>query len=184
MKNHQRLFCVLTAAVVFSLQNVAQSVDVKSLDADGFFPKDERQMEDPFTEEEGKDELGITITGHYGEPGFDARPVTKLTEVQMLFKRELVNLKRDTTAIGARLGLTIFMGILIGIIFLDVAESDRTNFSVSHWLRLATCRICFISSVFSDNISHTECSKHVRRPNHDLDDGYVWHGAASFARLP
>jgi hypothetical protein len=131
--------CVLTAAVYLLCQNVAQSVDQKTLDADGFFPKDERQMEDPFTEEEGKDELGITITGHYGEPGFDARPVTMLTEVKLLFKRELMNLRRDTTAVGSRLGLTIFLGVLIGVIFLDVAGSDRVNFSVSHWLRLATC---------------------------------------------
>lgn len=111
------------------IMNVAQSVDEKTLDADGFFPKDERQMEDPFTEEEGKDDLGITITGHYAEPGFDARRVGALTQVKMLFKRELLNLKRDTTAIGSRMGLTIFLGVLIGVIFLDVGQSDRADFS-------------------------------------------------------
>lgn len=146
------IICVLTSAVYLFFQNVAQSVDEKTLDADGFFPKDERQMEAPFTEEEGKDDLGITITGHYGEPGFDARRVTMLTEVKLLFKRELMNLRRDTTAIGSRLGLTIFLGVLIGVIFFNVAESDRTNFSVSPWLRIATCRmICTalpLSNVF------------------------------------
>jgi hypothetical protein len=111
------------------IMNVAQSVDEKTLDADGFFPKDERRMEDPFTEEEGKDDLGITITGHYAEPGFDARRVGGLTQVKMLFKRELLNLKRDTTAIGSRMGLTIFLGVLIGIIFLDVGETNRADFS-------------------------------------------------------
>jgi hypothetical protein len=109
--------------------NVAQAVDEKTLDADGFFPKDERKMADPFTEGEGKDELGITITGHFDEPGFDDRRFGALTQVKMLFQRELVNLKRDTTAIGSRMGLTIFLGVLIGVIFLDVGETDRANFS-------------------------------------------------------
>jgi hypothetical protein len=44
--------------------------------------------------------------------------------VKLLFKREVNNLVRDTTALKARFGLTIFLGILIGIIFLDVGNSD------------------------------------------------------------
>jgi ABC-type multidrug transport system ATPase subunit len=109
------------------IMNVAQSVDVEQLDKDGFFPKDDRDMAEPFTEEEGKDELGITITGHPAEEHWDTRRVTMLTEVRMLFQRELTNLMRDTVAVGSRFGLTIFLGILIGIIFLNVGETDRSE---------------------------------------------------------
>jgi hypothetical protein len=39
-------------------------------------------------EEEGKDELRITITGQYGELlGFDARRVGALTQVKIIFQR-------------------------------------------------------------------------------------------------
>lgn len=110
---------------------VAQSQDNKQLESDGFFPKDERPFEAPFTEAEGKDELGITITGHYADPTFDDTPVSYFTEVKMLFTREFKNLTRDTTAIGSRMGISIFMGILIGVIFLKVAETDRAVISVS-----------------------------------------------------
>jgi len=112
------------------IMQVAQSQDIKQLEADGFFPKDERPFEAPFTDEEGKDELGITITGHYADPAFDDRPVSYFTEVRMLFMRELKNLARDPTALGSRMGISIFMGILIGVIFLNVAETDRTIPSV------------------------------------------------------
>jgi ABC-type multidrug transport system permease subunit len=111
------------------IMTVAQSQDNKQLESDGFFPKDERPFEAPFTEAEGKDELGITITGHYADPTFDDTPVSYFTEVKMLFTREFKNLTRDTTAIGSRMGISIFMGILIGVIFLKVAETDRAVIS-------------------------------------------------------
>jgi ABC-2 type transporter len=37
------------------------------------------------------------------------------------------NLKRDVTAVGARFGLTTFLGTLIGIIFLNVGATDPSN---------------------------------------------------------
>lgn len=128
---------------------VAQSEDIKQLEADGFFPKDDRPFEDPFTHEEGKDELGITITGRYADPAFDDTPVSYFTEVRMLFGRELKNLTRDTTAIGSRMGISIFMGVLIGVIFLNVAETDRTVQSVS---------LAFIHDWISAHLSHASLS--------------------------
>jgi len=111
-------------------QNVAQSVPLQELDEHGFFPKDERDMGEAFEPEEGKDALGITITTRFsirgGDVEYDEKPPGMLTQVGMLFKREIKNLYRDTTAIGARFGLTIFLGILIGIIFLKVGETDSS----------------------------------------------------------
>lgn len=107
------------------IMNVAQATEIKQLDEDGFFPKDEREMGEAFEAEDGKDALGITITGHQSEVDFDDRPVSFLTQVSLLFRRELNNLKRDTVAVASRFGLSIFLGILIGVIFFEVGETDR-----------------------------------------------------------
>jgi ABC-2 type transporter len=105
---------------------VAQSVSIEELDAHGFFPTDDRKMGDAFSPEDGKDALGITITRRpkAGESFVDERRPGMTTQISLLFKREILNLRRDTTAVGARFGLTIFLGTLIGIIFLDVGRSD------------------------------------------------------------
>jgi len=108
------------------IMNVAQSVEFKQLDAEGFFPEDSRQMEEAFDGDgvDGKDALGITLTRRHQEGALDLRPVGMGTEIQLLFGREVSNLKRDVTALGARFGLSVFLGLLIGVIFLDVGEQD------------------------------------------------------------
>ncbi|KAG7371928.1 ABC transporter [Nitzschia inconspicua] len=110
------------------IMNVAQANTMQKLDEDGFFPKDTRDLPEPFAETvEGKDELGITLTEHHLEKDFDARPPGVFTQVRMLFTREIKNIKRDTAAVGARFGLTIFLGILIGLIFRNVGKADPSQ---------------------------------------------------------
>jgi hypothetical protein len=96
------------------------------LDAAGLFPKDTRDIGDAFVADSGKDALGITITRRSGkgENFYDDKPPGMPTELKLLFRREFRNLVRDTTALGARFGITIFLGVLIGTIFLDVGNSD------------------------------------------------------------
>jgi hypothetical protein len=111
--------------------NVAQATDIAQLDKDGFFPQDEREMGDPFEPGEGKDALGITLTGRWAtEEEKQMMPPGFLVQTGLLFERELNNLRRDVVAVGARFGLTIFLSVLVGTIFWDVAGSDmsdRTN---------------------------------------------------------
>jgi hypothetical protein len=100
---------------------------VKTLNEQGFFPQDHRDMGEAFTPEDGKDELGITITKRSKVAATsDLRPPGMLVQTKLLFNREIMNLQRDVTALGARFGLTIFLGTLIGIIFLDVGSSDSS----------------------------------------------------------
>ena len=115
------------------IMNVAQAVDLKQLDDDGFFPADERPYEDAFNgdTEEGRDALGITITGRHADDEYDTSPVGQLTQISMLFNRELVNLKRDTASVGGRFGFTAFLAILVGVIFLDVGAQDLSQGKVS-----------------------------------------------------
>ena len=106
-------------------------------------------MGDAFFPEDGKDALGITIAKRpkHGENIADERPPGMITQTSLLFNREIMNLRRDTTALGARFGLTIFLGTLIGIIFLDVGRSDpaiQSNIQ-SHF---GACLIVLLSSMF------------------------------------
>jgi ABC-2 type transporter len=111
---------------VAHVQNVAQSVPIEELESLGFFPKDERHMGEAFTPEDGKDALGITITRHKVAGMADERPPGLLTQTSMLYTREFHNLGRDTGALAARFGITIFLGTLIGIIFYQVGDTDPT----------------------------------------------------------
>lgn len=108
------------------IMQVAQSVTMEQLNKDGFFPKDDRDIGDAFSgHEDGKDSLGITITTREADSGNrdDSQPGMG-TQISMLFNRELRNLKRDKMALGARLGLTTFLSLLVGVIFLGVGEED------------------------------------------------------------
>lgn len=119
------------------IMSVAQSVSMDELNADGFFPKDERDIGDAFEAEEGKDVLGMTVTRRY--PGghrtddskSDERTPGIATQISMLFTRELMNMKRDVTPLIARFGLTTFLGVLVGIIFLDVGQESRGTYPVT-----------------------------------------------------
>lgn len=107
------------------IMQVAQSVSLEQLNKDGFFPKDTRDIGDAFSgHEEGKDALGITITTRDANSEEDDPQPGMGTQIQMLFNRELRNLKRDKMALGARLGLTTFLSLLVGVIFLGVGKED------------------------------------------------------------
>ncbi|KAL3922583.1 MAG: hypothetical protein SGILL_002124 [Bacillariaceae sp.] len=113
------------------IMNVAQANPIEQLDENGFFPKDVRDLPEPFVDPmDGKDELGITLTEHHIKGDVDDRPPNMCVQVGMLFKRELRNIRRDTAAVGARFGLTAFLGLLIGLIFKDVGEQDSNLNSI------------------------------------------------------
>jgi hypothetical protein len=105
--------------------NVAQANPMDQLEEDGFFPPDERKLPEPFVEAAaGKDELGITLTEHHLAEDYDDTPPGIPTQLHMLFTRELKNISRDTASVGARFGLTIFLGLLVGLIFKGVGATD------------------------------------------------------------
>ena len=113
------------------IMNVAQSVPFDELKQKKFFLEDERVIPDAFTGKvDGKDELGITLTERHSAGVVDDQPVGFTTEVSLLFQRELKNLTRDVAVVGARFGLTIFLSVLIGVIFLDVGATDPAEAKV------------------------------------------------------
>lgn len=117
------------------IMTVAQATSIKKLNKRGFFPEDIRELPDAFTDKDGKDELGITVTSRRNSEGIDARPVGMMTQTYMLFVREVKNIARDKTILGGRLGFSIVLSTLIGVIFFDVGDQPSdiaTNLS-SHF---------------------------------------------------
>lgn len=108
-------------------KNVAQSVSIEQLEKDDFFPEDSRKLEEAFQPGEGQDALGATFSGHRKEQDqVDVGTPGLQTQILWLFYRELKNLFRDTTAVGARFGSTIFLSCLVGALFFDVGSSDSS----------------------------------------------------------
>eukprot|EP00980_Cylindrotheca_fusiformis_P018563 scaffold6150_cov223-Cylindrotheca_fusiformis.AAC.1 len=54
----------------------------------------------------------------------EKRSATMLTQLNLLYTRELRNVRRDVGAVAARFGLTIFLAVLMGIIFFEVGDTD------------------------------------------------------------
>jgi ABC-type multidrug transport system ATPase subunit/ABC-type multidrug transport system permease subunit len=129
------------------IMNVAQAVEFKQLESAGFFPKDDRPVEDAFEVDDsvGRDALGVTV--HSKDGNHDHRPVSMLTEINLLFRREATNFKRDTVALATKFGLTIFLGILIGVIFYDVgATSNEIQSNVQS--RFGALIMCMMIGMF------------------------------------
>ena len=114
------------------IMTVAQSTPLDELSKKGFFIQDKLELPEPFTDRSGaKDELGITLTDRTPGDRADDRPVGLLVQTFVLFVRELKNLRRDTLAVATRFGLTIFISVLVGVIFLDVGNADSAESQVS-----------------------------------------------------
>ena len=117
------------------IMNVAQAVPAKELVRRGYFPSDTRpwtQTEALFVdEEEGRNALGITDHQHNGE-GMSAKGNEKrigfITQVSMLFKRELQNIARNRKPLVARFAFSFIMSILVGILFLGIGGEGSEDF--------------------------------------------------------
>lgn len=130
------------------IMNVAQSVEMTELISDGFFPKDSRNIGEAFETAGGgskHDVLGITT--HSREEGFDDRPVSFGTELSLLYKRELTNFRRDTTALFTKIFLTGFLGVLIGVIFLNVGKTSNDSINNIN-SRFGALILCLMMGMF------------------------------------
>jgi ABC-type multidrug transport system ATPase subunit len=128
------------------IMNVAQANPIEELNRDGFFPEDDRDLPDADTEIfiDGKDEGGHKEGDELGDRNVET--ATLLTQINLLYGRELKNIARDKASIGARFGLTIFLSTLIGIIFLDVGSKDKSEPQVSYILFLVATKLQLIES--------------------------------------
>mmetsp|Transcript_8772 Transcript_8772/g.16344 ORF Transcript_8772/g.16344 Transcript_8772/m.16344 type:complete len:652 (-) Transcript_8772:2368-4323(-) len=82
------------------------------------------------------------------DDGFSAeRTSTWGLQIYLLAIREMKNVRRDTKALGARIGITIFLNLLFGSIFFRAADTSRTDYLLgSHFGALVNM---FIAGLFS-----------------------------------
>jgi ABC-2 type transporter len=123
---------------------------VLELEKNGFFPKDERKLGAAFKPQAGMDELGITIQHHvttHGTHVMDERQPGAFVQTAMLFKRELQSVQRNKVALVARFGLTIFLSVLVGVIFKGVGES-RTDDQKNIQSRFGATIMVMLMSMF------------------------------------
>lgn len=133
------------------IMNVAQSVPIDELNQKGFFLEDERNLPVPGSELciGWKDEAGNIHRDKLDKRSVQSASV--LTQVRLLYLRELKNITRNKGAVGGRFGLTFAMAILIGVIFLDVGNSDKTQPQVSSSLS-TLCAVQLIDNWLSQTI--------------------------------
>jgi len=115
------------------IMNVAQVVPERELNTAGFYPANEIVRTKPSVSAEGsgRDALGITLrvpNGGAGKPEDYDRHVSFWTEVSMQFRREMKNLKRNKKPLVARYAFSLFMSVLIGVIFLDAGRRNPEDF--------------------------------------------------------
>ena len=129
------------------VMNVALEGSIEELEQAGFFPEDTRNIGDVFssTGEEGKDALGITRRADGKEqnppPGF-------VVQVQMLFKREVLNLGRDIHSLRTRTVMTMAISLVIGFLFFQIADNDFTDF-ISVQSTFGALLMSLLANVFS-----------------------------------
>lgn len=99
------------------IMDVAQTNPIEQLRSDGFFENDRRfsQLGTSMRMLGAKGAMDDSREGDVDSVGFS-------TQVRMLFVREWKNTKRDTSALGARLGISLVMNALFGLIFWQVGK--------------------------------------------------------------
>jgi hypothetical protein len=123
------LLCVFRSQphLHYTLQIVAQSVDVKELERLDFFPADD------FSMVPASNKAVVASSRHNSESQIEngIGRVSLLTEFLWLAKRDFKSIKRNPMVLGARLVLSSFMSFLSGLIFFQIAGKETVDPIVS-----------------------------------------------------
>jgi len=125
---------------------VAQQQSVEDLEKAGFF--ESCTFEDHVTDKlstKEVDVLGFTIKGV--DPGKPERGVTIWTQTKLLYARECRNVYRDKVGMAIRLGITGFLNLIFGVIFLDVGRNSN-DVAINVQSKYGAVVMLLISSMF------------------------------------
>ena len=130
------------------IMRVALTNSVDKLENAGFFPTDDRKIAEPFDPLGGinKDPLGITTNSNHQSD--HAPPPNIWDQTQILFRREVKNLYRNTHALKARTMMTVMVSLLIGCIFWQVADNDFSEF-INAQSTFGALLMALLANVFS-----------------------------------
>lgn len=101
--------------------NVAQCIPEETLEKAGFYPTNTQRLYQEIDAETGghrDDDRKVISTNHH---------VHVLTEVVLLFKRELQKISRDKASLMVRFSISIFFNLLFGLIFFQIGKSDSSK---------------------------------------------------------
>ena len=105
------------------IMNRAKAVAIDELDKAGFFPGDERKLEDsPLSASKS-----APIFSRVPENEADEKSVGMMKQIRMLLLRELKNLVRDKFSMAGRLGFSTLLSLLVGAIFKDVGTTSSSK---------------------------------------------------------
>ena len=107
---------------------VAQSLSNAELEKAGFFPNSSRGIvgKKLTKAERLKESLGFGEVDSLEEDSH----VSPFVELRMLLWREFTSIVRNKYVLITRLGVSLFVGVLSGIIFYEIGQKDKTNFQV------------------------------------------------------
>lgn len=110
------------------IMNTSKAYSIDELENDGFFPRDEREMEAIVKLDSAAKRA---LFDRDADAVLDPRPAGTLRQIREMLRREIANVARDKVAMGGRLGISTGLSFLIGAIFQDIGKSDSTKVSVS-----------------------------------------------------
>jgi ABC-2 type transporter len=107
--------------------NVAQKYPVEVLEACGFFGSDQRAIVEATLPKKGQNAIGQYVTKRRFSRNEDGKTSTLLTQVKLLFRRELMHMYRFPLPLYARFGFTAILASSIGMIFWKVGEASPAD---------------------------------------------------------
>eukprot|EP00591_Stephanopyxis_turris_P014818 CAMPEP_0195539598 /NCGR_PEP_ID=MMETSP0794_2-20130614/50136_1 /TAXON_ID=515487 /ORGANISM="Stephanopyxis turris, Strain CCMP 815" /LENGTH=501 /DNA_ID=CAMNT_0040673637 /DNA_START=420 /DNA_END=1922 /DNA_ORIENTATION=- len=135
------------------VMNLAQTLSDAELEEAGLYLKDTRNL--PLAERLRAVEVINVCTQRASKHSeVDERRVSMLTEINLLFIREVRNLVRFRQPLVARFGFSSFMSLLVGVIFFDVGtlSSDVPKFGFSSFMSLLVGVIFFDVGTLSSDV--------------------------------
>jgi len=121
---------------------VAQEQSVEDLEKAGFF--ESCTLADHVTDKV-VDALEVSMNGI--DPDKPERGVTIWTQIKLLYAREFRNIARDKVGMAIRLGITAFLNLLFGVIFLDVGRNSN-DVAINVQSKFGAVVMLLISSMF------------------------------------
>lgn len=132
---------------VMTLTQVDSCAD---LEAKGLFmktPAVEEPMPSPNSKTKRSGSIDLALVDETAVAGTMAATSGFMKQLSWLIQREYQNLTRNKAGLGARFGVTIFLNLLFGFIFMNAGSRDNAN-PVSYNTHFGALTMASISSMF------------------------------------
>lgn len=105
---------------------VTQTMSEDELAKDNFFSVDERNLPEAEPMPKGQSMMAKTMHSESGAI-VEVQKISIFVQIYELLYRDIVNTGRDTTALLTRFGASIFLGLVIGVVYQGVGATDLSD---------------------------------------------------------